>query len=133
METQEYKSSLDDIEAGDMVVWKCRNVFVDYRLVPVKRTTRTQIVIGQENSIYEWKFRRTDGVQIASLSSVSDRIYAPLQDVFGITALELMAKDKAERAAKARWHELRTAMNNMLGRASLEQLEAIAKILEVEV
>lgn len=62
----EYKASLADIEAGDMVVWHASDygAYGDYRLLTVTKATPKQIVVG-DNRCY-W---RENGKEVGASSS----------------------------------------------------------------
>lgn len=124
MEAHNYKATLDEIEAGDIVVAYENGWNAGYRLVKVDRVTKTQITIGSK------KFNHR-GSEIGSGSKWRrDYIHAPLDTQFsGRTMLEVAEADQAERIEKARRTELTKSINEKLGSASIEALEKIAELL----
>lgn len=122
--TQTYKSTLADIEAGDMVVIHENGWNSGYSLRKVDRVTKTQIVVGNK------KFNR-NGNQIDSGSKWhKDYIQAPQYKLYGQrTMLEMAEADTADRIEKAKRTELTKTINDSLGSASIETLERIVEIL----
>lgn len=120
----EYKSTLDEIEAGDFVVLYESGFHDGYRLVTVDRATKTQITIGRK------RFSRS-GNEIGSSSKwYKDYIHAPLHKLYdNRTMIEVAEADKAERIEKARRTELTKIINEKLVSASSETLEKIAALL----
>lgn len=95
MEENNYKDSLDDIEAGDTVVMQ--NSYGGWSKHTVDRVTKTQIIVGTT------KFRRDDGFEVTGIRvNRKDRIFPPIKvmSVEGqgsITYLQVLERSLEEK------------------------------------
>lgn len=72
MSEQTYKASLEDIEAGDLVVLRAGE---HYRMPQVTKVTKTQVILGEQ------RFHKDDGKEIGGYASIKDAIFAPAQRI----------------------------------------------------
>ena len=123
----DYKSSLDEVEAGDKVIVSTRH---GYRMCAVTGTTRTQIKIG------ETRFAKDGGNEIGGNKWSSQTAYAPLAELFyspGKTHLdsynEWMERERIEKAKAPYVLYLSNLSPTGLRRLDMDALEQAAKLL----
>lgn len=125
----EYKATLAEIEAGDMVVVNRRYVGNwTYELRKVSRITPTQIVIGGI------RFQRKNGKEIGDRTHYAERVYAPLSSyAAGQTYLDIamssMAKAEEERAKRPYTRFLLGLRSSQLDGIALDSIRQAAKLL----
>lgn len=131
-ETTEYKASLDDIVAGDIVVQRDRSDCSPLSFVKVDRVTKTQIIIGT------WRYRKKNGKEIGGTIWHRSWIYAPLATgyakmTYAEQAREAQAEHKAEMAKRPLINYIKENVNRQrLLKLSQGELEVIAKKLGYE-
>lgn len=129
MDTQNYKSSLNDIVAGDWVVMYSSGTYGrGPTLVQVTRSTKTQLIVG--SGFDEKKFNRNGREVGKSGSWHACTIDAPLETKYDGTHLELarrsMEKERVSNMRKA----IKAKVDGDVPTATLEE---VAKLLGIEV
>lgn len=127
MSETQYKSSLGEVEVGDVVIVSTRH---GCRMCAVTCTTRTQIKIG------ETRFAKSSGNEIGGNKWSSQTAYAPLAKLFyspGKTHLdsynEWMERERIELAKAPYVRYLSNLSPTALRQLDLSALEQAAKLL----